>query len=394
MSKMKKSFVLLLVLALFALAFAGCGGDATDDTGDAATEVIIGLNYELSGGVASYGQSSVDGINMAFEEINAAGGINGMTIVTVEGDNKSEPAEATSIATKLITQDSVVTILGPATSGAFKAQAPVTEDSQIPAISSSATADDVTLNEDGTVKEYIFRTCFSDSFQGTAMAAFATDNLEAKSAVIIKDNSSDYAKGLATSFTAAFEESGGAIVGEEAYVAKEKDFNAVLTKIKALDYDVIYLPGYYEEVGLIIKQARALGITAPILGADGFDSPLLLELAGADALNDVYFTNHYSSIDEDPAVVAFIAAFQEKYGKEPDAFNALGYDLGMFIADAIERAGSSDPAAIKDALAATDGFVGVTGTISIDENHNAVKSIVVIGLEDGVQATAVKVDPK
>lgn len=392
MPKMKKVFVLLLAMAIFAFAFAGCSGNSGDDK--AATEIKIGLNYELSGNVASYGHSSVDGIKMAFDEINAAGGVNGMQIVAVDGDNKSEPAEATSMATKLITQDDVIAVLGPATSGAFKAQAPVAEQNKVPAISASATADDVTTNDNGSVKEYIFRTCFSDSFQGTAMATFATENLAAKSAVIIKDNSSDYAKGLAASFTSSFEAAGGSIVGEEAYVAKEKDFNAILTRLKSKSFDVIYLPGYYEEVGLIIKQARALGITAPILGADGYDSPVLLELAGADALNEVYYTNHYSAVDKDPAVIAFIEAFKTKYNKEPDAFNALGYDLGKFIADAVERAGSTDPVEIQKALASTQDFAGVTGTITVDEKHNAVKSIVVIGLTDGAQASAVKVDAK
>lgn len=394
---MKKILILLLALILVIGSLAACGGGGEDTgEGDAApTEVKIGINYELGGAVATYGEASVDGIMMAFDEINEAGGINGMTIVPVTVDNKSDPAEATSLATRLMTQEGVVACLGPATSGNYMATIPVAMDNGIPIISASATADEgVTVDEDGNVNDFVFRLCFNDSFQGVTMANFASTNLEAKSAVIIQDNSSDYAKGLAKNFKETFTAAGGTIVAEKGYVAKDKDFNGILTSIKGKDYDVIFLPGYYQEAGLIIKQARDLGITAPVLGADGFDSPVLLELAGATALNDVYFSNHYSSLDQDPMVQDFIKAFKEKYGSDPNAFHALGYDLGKYIADAIQRAGTTDPAAIKDALASTKDFAGVTGTFSMGEDHNPIKSIVVIGLEDGVQATSVKVDPK
>jgi len=393
---MKKLSILLLILVLVAGSFAGCGNEDKAGDGDAAaTEVKIGLNFELTGGVASYGTSSVDGIMMAFDEINAAGGIDGMKIVPVSIDDKSEPAESTSVATRLMTQNGVVACLGPATSGNFMATIPVATQNGIPIISPSATAEEgVTVDSNGNVNDYVFRLCFNDSFQGITMANFASENLSAKSAVIIQDKSSDYAQGLAKNFISTFEAAGGTIIAKEGYVAKDMDFNAILTSIKAKSFDVIFLPGYYQEAGLIIKQARELGITAPILGVDGFDSPVLLELAGKEALNDVYFSNHYSSLDQDPLVKNFIAAFTEKYGEEPNAFNALGYDLGMYIADAVKRAGSTDPEAIKDALAATEGFVGVTGTFSMGADHNPIKSIVVIGLKDGVQATSVKVDPK
>ena len=285
--------------------------------------------------------------------------------------------------------------LGPATSGNFMATIPVAMGSKIPIISASATADKgVTVDDKGKVNDFVFRLCFNDSFQGVTMANFASNNLSAKKAVIIKDNSSDYGKGLAENFRKTFESSSGTIVAEEGYVAKDKDFKAVLTKIKGQEFDVIFIPGYYQEAGLIIKQARDLGIKTPVLGADGFDSPVLLELAGKEALNEVYFSNHYSSIDEDPLVKEFIAAYKKKYNVERNAFNALGYDLGKYIADAIKRAGSSDPVAVKDALAKTEGFKGVTGTFDMGEDHNPIKSAVVIGLKDGVQASSVKVDPK
>ncbi len=385
---MKKKLSMLLAVGLLVSGLTACGANSNGGQAN-SNEIKIGINYELSGGVASYGQSSVDGIMMAIDEINAAGGIDGKKLVPVKYDNKSEPAEAIILANKLISQDDVVAILGPATSGSFKSEISVAEKKKVPVISGSATADDVTVDKAGK-KEYAFRICYTDSFQGTAMANFASQNLSAKKAVIVKDSSSDYAKGLAENFTKTFTTSGGTIVGEEAYVAKDKDFNAILTKIKGLDFDVIYLPGYYEEAGLIIKQARALGIDKPILGADGFDSPDLTNLAGAAALSKVYFTNHYSSLDKDPAVVKFIDDFKKKYNKEPNAFHALGYDLAKFVADGLKRSKSLDSEALKEALAATKDFAGVTGSFSIDENHNPVKAIVVVGLENGVQATAVK----
>lgn len=391
----KKAILSLLSIIVVMGLLVGCGGGAGNKNADNANEIKIGLNYELSGDAASYGQSSVDGIRMAFEEINAAGGINGKQIVPVEIDNKSDSAESTSVATRLMTQEKVVAQLGPATSGDFMATIPVAQQNQIPIISASATADEgVTVDANGSVNEFVFRLCFNDSFQGVTMANFASNNLEAKKAVIIKDTSSDYGKGLAEVFRATFEELGGQVVAEEGYVAKDKDFNAILTNIKGKDFDVIFIPGYYTEAGLIIKQARDLGIDAPVLGGDGFDSPILLELAGADALNNVYYSNHYSSLDQDPLVQEFIADYKEKNGTEPNAFNALGYDLGYFIADAIERAGASDSVAIKDALKATKGFVGVTGKFDMGENHNPIKSAVVIGLENGAQVTSVKVDPQ
>ena len=379
---MKRLLSLVLVAALMVVMFAGCGEQASGDT------IKIGINMELSGAVATYGQSTVDGIELAIEEINKAGGINGKTVELVKYDNKSEAAEATTLATKLMTQDGVLVVLGPATSGAFKAEIPVAIDNKIPVISGSATADDVTIDDSG-VKEYAFRVCFNDSYQGTAMANFALSNMSLSKAVIIKDNASDYSKGLAESFTAQFVAGGGTIVAEEAFVEGDTDFNAILTKIRDMDFDTIFIPGYYGEAGLIIKQSRELGITVPILGADGFDSPVLAELAGESA-NDVYFSNHYSSLSEDAVVVDFIASFKAKYNREPDAFNALGYDLAKFACDAIGRASALNGEAVKDALKATTNFAGVTGTFSVGEDHNPIKALVVIEMQGGVQVSSLR----
>lgn len=390
--KLTRRAALGTTAALAVIGTAGCsakpggstGGEATGDT------IKLGVNYELSGGVATYGQASVDGIKLAIDELNAAGGVKGKKIELVQYDNKSEAAEATTLATKLMTQDKVLACMGPATSGSFKATIPVAVKNKVPVVSGSATADDVTVDAKG-VKEYAFRICFNDSFQGTIMAKFASSKLSAKSAVIVKDNSNDYSLGLASAFTKQFTSQGGTVIGEEAFVTGETDFNAILTRIKGQSFDVVYLPGYYSEAGLIIKQARALGITAPILGGDGFDSPKLEELAGASALNQVYFTNHYSSIDKDPKVVAFIDAFKKKNNADPNAFHALGYDLAKFVVDAIGRAAELTGAGVQKAMASTKGFAGVTGTFDVDANHNPVKSIVVVGLKDGKQATSEKI---
>ena len=385
-----KAGALLAAGALAVSALTGCSSTGGAGKGNAIGDTIkIGVNYELSGNVATYGQDSVKGVEMAIAEINAAGGVDGKKIEVVKYDTKSEPAEATTLATKLMTQDKVVTIIGPATSGSFKATIPVANPNEVPVVSGSATADDVTVMG-GKVQEFAFRTCYSDSFQGTAMANYAANEKGAKTAAIVKDISSDYGKGLAESFKTTFEAAGGQIVAEESYSAGDTDFNAILTRLKGQQFDVIYIPGYYNEAGLIIKQARALGITAPIRGADGFDSPTLLDLAGADALNDVYFSNHYSNLDKDPKVQKFIADFKAKYNAEPGAFSALGYDTAYFVADAIKRAETKDSLGIQKAMAATKDYPGVTGTFSVDENHNAVKEITVIGLTNGQQSSAVK----
>ncbi len=381
---MKRTLSIILLVALTMTLISGCGGSTN------ANEIKIGINYELTGEVASYGQASVDGIELAIDEINAAGGINGKKINAVKYDNKSDKSQATTLATKLMTQDKVVAVLGPATSGAFKATIPEANKNKVVVASGSATADDVTVDANG-VKEYAFRICFSDSYQGTAMANYALNNMSATKAVVIMDNSSDYAKGLAANFTTTFEAGGGQVVATEAFVAGDTDFNAIITKIKGNDFDVIFIPGYYNEAGLIIKQARNQGINTPILGADGFGAPELTELAGADALNNVFFSSHFSSLDKDPSVTGFIQNFKTKHGKEPDQFAALGYDLAMFLADGIKRAGSTDTAAIKDALASTKDFVGITGSFSMDENHNPIKAVVVVGIENGVHATSERV---
>lgn len=386
---MKRAFTTMAAAALSLGLMAGCGSPADPATSDV---IRIGVNYELSGAVATYGSTSVKGIELAVNEINEAGGIDGKQIEIVKYDTKSEPAEATTLATRLMTQDGVLAVIGPATSGSFKATIPVANQNQVPVISGSATADDVTVSN-GKLQEYAFRTCFSDAYQGTAMARYATDSLEAKSAFIMADTSSDYAQGLADAFKKEFEAKGGSVIGQEGYVAGDTDFNSVLTRIRNQNFDVLYVPGYYNEVGLIIKQARDLGIDKPILGGDGFDSPVLLELAGASALNNVFYTNHYSALDTtNTRLQEFRTNFMEAYGEEPGAFAALGYDTAYFVAQAIDNADELTPQEVAEALSNTQNFEGVTGTFSIDPTtHDPLKEAMVIGLQDGQQATVEKV---
>ncbi|MFZ5626577.1 MAG: ABC transporter substrate-binding protein, partial [Bacillota bacterium] len=273
------------------------------------------------------------------------------------------------------------------------AAVPVVTASQVPLLSTSATNPKVTVNENGQVNEWVFRACFIDPFQGTVMANFATKDLGAKTAAIMIDTSSDYSKGLASFFKEAFTKNGGTIVAEEGYVQKDTDFKAVLTKIKGKNPDVIYVPGYYEEVGKIIKQGRELGITVPFMGGDGWDSPKLVDIAGAEALNGTYFSNHYAATDPDPEVQKFVEEYKKEYGQVPDSMAVLGYDAALMLIDAIERAGAADPAKIKEALAATKDLKVVTGTITLNEQHNPIKAAAILEMKDGKQVFRTKVNP-
>ncbi|MEK4231190.1 ABC transporter substrate-binding protein [Solibacillus sp. FSL H8-0538] len=405
-NKMKKFASLFLASTLLAGVLAGCGttddssssssssSSSTGDGGSSSSEVIkIGANLELSGGVASYGSSIGDGAVLAIEEINAAGGIDGRLLELIKVDNKSENSEATTAAIRLAEQEKVVAMLAPATSGNSVATVQIANQYKVPIVTGSGTAPNVTVNEDGSVNEYAFRTCFIDPFQGTVAANFAADELDVKNVAIFADNASDYAKGLAASFKETITGKGGNVVAEEAYVAKDTDFRSTLTRIKAANPDFIFIPGYYEEVGLIVKQARELGIDVPLMGADGWDSPTLVDLAGADALNNTYIINHYSSEDPDATIQEFVEAFKGKYNQAPNAFHALGYDSIYFIKDAIERADEVTGEAIQKALASTKDLSLITGTFTVDENHNPVKSATVLEFVDGKQVFNSKVNP-
>ncbi|SDW40974.1 ABC transporter substrate-binding protein [Tepidimicrobium xylanilyticum] len=386
--KLSLATLTLLVLILI----VGCS--ASNSNISESDKIRIGLNYELTGNTATYGTNLKDGVLLAFEEINAAGGVLGKELETVVIDNKSDATESANVSTRLATRENVVALLGPATSGNTKAAIPAAMQNKIPLISASATADDVTLDANGNVKEYAFKTCFNNSFQGVMMAQFAYNDLGLRKAAVLADTTSDYAQGLSKSFQKTFKELGGEILSVEAYAAGDTDFKAVLTNLKGENPELLYVPGYYEEVGLIIRQARELGLNVPILGGDGYESPKLFELAGKDALNDIYYSSHYSPMDDSEQVLKFKENFRKKFNKEPDAFNALGYDLGYLVADALERAGEANPEKLKVALEETDGFAGITGTLTIDESHNPIKSVTIIKIVDGEPTFLMKLDPE
>lgn len=388
-SVLKKALSGLIVGLLTIGLLAGCGGIRKQN----ANEIRIGANFGLTGGIATYGNSSKNAVEMAIKEINANGGILGKQLVVVFADNRNEAAESAAAATKLITRDKVVAVLGPIASSNVLAASQIHMDNKVPLLTATATSPKVTVDEAGKVKDYIFRACFTDSFQGTVMANFTTKSLRAKTAAIMVDNSSDYSKGLTQVFKDSFVKAGGTIIAEEAFQKKDQDFRATLTKIKARNPDVIFIPAYYEEAGKIVKQARELGFNGTMLGTDGWDSPKMVEIAGAVALNGTYFSNHYSPDDTSASVQKFVEAYKAAYGQTPDALAALAYDAAYMLADAIKRAGSAEPAKIKEALASTKDLQVVTGTLNLDEQHNSVKSAVIIEYKDGRQEFKETVNP-
>jgi branched-chain amino acid transport system substrate-binding protein len=391
---MKKKWAkMFMASTLLAGILAGCSG-APKSSGSDSKTIKVGVNLELSGGVASYGESLENGIDIAVDEINKAGGVKGKKLEIIKVDNKSEAAEATNGAIKLTSQDKVTAIIGAATSGDTVAQAQIANDTKTILLTPSGTSPNVTVGDNGKLNEFVFRTSYIDPFQGIVAGNFAAKELNVKNAAIFADSASDYAKGLAAAFKETYEKAGGKVVAEEAYVAKDTDFRATLTRIKAKNPEFIFIPGYYEEVGLIVKQARELGITAPLMGADGWDSPKLVQLAGADALNNTFITNHYTSEDPDKNIQKFVTTYKEKFnGESPNAFNALGYDTVYLLADAIKRAGGTDTTKIKEALENTKDFSRITGKITIDKDHNPIKSATVLEYKDGKQVFNTKVNP-
>lgn len=385
-SKVLTALVLGTVLAGLA---AGCGGGEKK-----ADTIKVGANLEMTGGSASYGISSKNAIELAFKEINEKGGINGEQLELVVADNKSEAAEATNAMQKLVSQDNVVAVIGPNLSSSVIAASAINNSAKVLDIAPMATNPYVTVDQaSGKTKEFNYRTCFIDPFQGTVMAKFATDELGVGNAAILIDNSSDYAKGLAQFFKENFVKEGGAVTAEESYLQKDTDFKATLTKIKATNPDFLYVPGYYQEVGLIVKQARELGMNMPIAGGDGWDSAKMPEIAGAAALNNTYFSSLYSPDDSSDINKNFVAAYEKAYGQKPDVFAALSYDSALLVAEAIKNAGSTEPAKISEAMAKINGFSGVSGSVTFDDKHNPVKSAVILEYKDGAQSLKTKINP-
>jgi branched-chain amino acid transport system substrate-binding protein len=343
----------------------------------------------MTGSQATFGRSTDNGIKLALEEINAAGGVNGKKVRLITYDEKGENRETGNAVNRLVTRDKVAAVLGEVASSLSLVGAPICQDNGVPMVTPSSTNPAVT-----EVGDMIFRVCFIDPFQGSVCAKFAREHegLKAEKAAILYDQSSAYAVGLQEEFTKAFEQLGGKVVANEKYTTGDNDFSAQLTTIRGSEPDVIFVPGYYTEVGNIALQARKLGIKVPLLGGDGWDSSKLAEIGG-DAINGCFYSNHYSQQDPDPRVQEFIKKYKEKHGETPDGLAALGYDAARIVCDAIGRAKSVDGAAIAAELAKTKDFPGVTGKISIDADRNAVKPAVILEMKNGVPTYVTTIEP-
>lgn len=391
MKRVTKLLSVLAAGAMFMGALTGCGGGSKGADGDT---IKVGGVLEMTGGSASFGISSKNGIDLALKKINEKGVLGGKKLSLVVADTKSEASEATNAMQKVISQDKVVAVIGPNQSSAVIAAGAINNGSKVVDITPMGTNPDVTVDpKTKQVKPYSFRTCFIDPFQGTVMASFASNELKVKKAAIYIDNTSDYAKGLAQFFKENFIKNGGQVVIEEAYLQKDTDFKSTLTKIKAAKPDFIYIPGYYQEVGLIVKQAREMGITVPMAGGDGWDSAKLPEIAGKAALENTFFSSLYSPDDTSDLNKEFVAEYKKAYNTNPDVFAALAYDSTLLVAKAIEDAGSADPAKIAEAMAKIKGFKGVSGEVTFNEEHNPIKSAVIIEHKDGKQTFKTKVNP-
>ncbi|MDR0410609.1 MAG: ABC transporter substrate-binding protein [Treponema sp.] len=368
---MKRIFAVLTCAATFILA--GCTKSSVDT-------ITIGGIFPLSGPVAVYGVECKNGIELAIEEINAAGGVNGKRLVLISEDDEGNPEKTVNAYKKLTTSDKVNIIIGSLTSGCTQAITSLAQAQKVVLVAPASTMESIT-----DAGDFIFRACFIDPFQGTVGGIFASTILGAKNAAVLYDNGNDYSVGLKDNFITAFKQNAGDIVAEESYITGDVDFNAQLTKIKTAEPDVVYLPDYYSTVSLIAKQLRERGIDAPIVGADGWDG--LTENAGDEVLNGFY-SNHYAPDSTDSNVVNFADAFKKKYNSTPVSFAALGYDSLYMLRDAITRAGGTDSTAVRDALALTNGSY-VTGNLTFDSNRNPVKSAVILEIvrQDGKLAT-------
>jgi branched-chain amino acid transport system substrate-binding protein len=350
-------------------------------------EIKIGAVTCLTGALSTFGASSVQGAKLAVEEINTAGGTLGQPIQLIVEDNGSKAGETATITRKFISQDKVVAILGDLTSSATMEAAPLAQAAKIPLLTPSAT--NVAITKIGN---YIFRSCFIDPFTGKIMAKFALDRLKAKQAIVMTDVKQDYSVGLTDAIRHYFSQNGASISNTLSYSSGDTNFRTQLTEVRMAHPDVVFLPGYYTEAGLILLQAKQLGITCPFLGGEGWDSPALVQVAGKAAEGD-YYTDHFSAADPNPKVQKFVQTYRAKYAALPDALAALWYDGARLLSQAVQRAGSTDSAKIRDALAATRDFDGVTGLISIDENRNASKPGVILKIENGEPEMVQEITP-
>lgn len=373
MSSKKLSFLFLALT----LASVGCTKKQAADAPAASDVIKVGEVGSMTGTEGTFGVSTHNGIELAIKQINAKGGVKGKKLELISMDDQGKPEEAATAVTKLITQNKVAAILGEVASSRSMAMAPIAQQYQIPMISPSSTNPKVT-----ELGDYIFRVCFIDPFQGTVMAKFAAENLKLKKVAILRDVKNDYSVGLADYFAKKFKEMGGTIVADQAYSSGDTDFKTQLTNIKGKGPEALMVPGYYTEVGLIARQAREAGITVPLLGGDGWDSPKLAEIGGK-SVEGSYFSNHYSQEDQSAVVQTFVTEYKKAYNAVPDGLAAMGYDAALVLADAMNRAPDLSSASVRTAIAQTVNFPGVTGTITINSDRNAVKPAVVLVVENG-----------
>ncbi len=366
----KKTFGVLVLILLLATGLVVLPALA-------AEPIKIGTVLPTTGPIATFGQSTLNGIKMAIAEINAAGGVLGRQIELINEDTKSDATETRNAVAKLINRDNVLAIIGEVASTNTLAGAPVAQSQGVPMVTPGSTNEKVT-----EVGDYIFRTCFVDPYQGKIVASYAARSMKAKRAALLTALSSDYSVGLANVFKAEFTRLGGKIVSEQSYSEGDQDFSAQLTKLRSIKPDVLYIPGYYTEIALIARQARQLGVKIQILGSEGTESPKLFELGG-DAVEGILFSTHYSAEVKNPIAQRFLKNFKEKYGKDPEALSALGYDAALVVADAVKRAGKVDRKALRDALARTKNVNAVTGVITLDARRNPIKSVVILRVEKG-----------
>ena len=393
-----KKIMNVVITGMAAFMLAGCtvakssSGDGTKQDKDS---VKIGVNMELSGAAAGYGNAQKQGIQLAVSEINKKGGIdvNGRKkkIKLIMRDNKTAISTSASVAAQLATKEKVAAIVGPATTNAGTAEIPNITKAKVPSVSPSATDPNYTLQKNGKVQPFVFRACYQNNFQGGSAAKFVMNNIKAKRVAVYTDNSSDYGNGLAKAFKKTYK---GKIVDSQTFSEGDKDFNAVLTSFKAKKVDAIYVPGYYTEVGLIIKQARQIGIKAPIVGSDGMADPKLVQIAGAKNASKIYYTTPFSTqvAAKDPTASKFMRDFKNRYHEEAPTFSALAYDAVYMIKEAIENEKSDDSAKITKGLEQIKDFTGVTGKITVDKDHNPEKPIAVEELINGKVGKTFKIE--
>lgn len=388
MKRFKLSLGFIGMIA-FCIGSMGCG-----DSSGPANQIRIGASLEMTGENAAMAQSAANGAKLAVKEMNAKGGFNGKTVVLNVADNKSNAAEAAKAVQKLIVNDKVHVLLSPVSTPAVIAAAAVSEEYKVPTvvIASSnplATYDPVAKK----VRNLLFRVAMLDEYQGMIAASFAAQSLKAKTAALFTDKNSEYSQAAASKFEETFLKNGGKIVSKESYTVNDTDFKAAITRIKNSSAQVVFVPGEYQETGIIVRQSREMTLTVPILGTEGWNSVKLADIGTTKALNSTYFVGHFSNDDKSPAVAAFVKNYQAEYQSIPDKYATLAYESVMVIADAVKRAGSEDTIKIRDELSKTKNVSALTGQISLNDKHDPIRSAVIIEMKDGKQLFREKFNP-